>query len=1016
MNDKFTLQEVFIAYKRMKNYFYYDNNNLFVRNRIADFEDGISLQTDSDKVAGKLKEKFQPIVDALDGLLKTEAKNSALRQWLSAISYKLVPKEFAKECDDSKSNFITNRVSKSPIEVSQYNIIADVPIELHVITFLWVEYVGVKLSNNISDDNYAYRINFTENSNSHVRELSPVLNIVKPYYIGYKKWRDNALVCAKRLVDDGNDVTILSLDVKRYFYSLRLNVFDICKTYLDESTYSNISTQEQKKINVLNDVLQQIHKEYHSKVKDILKDMLPDYKSEAEEEGYTALPVGLISSGILGNIYLSDFDNRIRNIVCPHYYGRYVDDMLFVFSNHFVDNNNEVDKFIQDYFCSKQILTKVTTIDNNVFYVVNENGNADNNKKLLRIQSNKIAMQHFDHKGSHAAIALFMDDISKNRSEYRFLPDEDYITHEFDNEAYDLLYQENSRKFRNILDCKQNRYGVAKFLSNQIFLSKLASNSNKSITARQILGFFRHKTAIEMYSLWERVATYFVVNEDYTSLWKCYDNIKYSINKLEYSDGQNKIIETSLRDSLLENLRISAAMAFALCPDKLSDTDQTDIKSNSCKLRFSNMLRINNIGVQGSNLTDKLFDTTVNLYSDSIQLDKGKIEYVLRLLYPTYIHFEVLNILEIYKYISECGVDGSKEIDCYANLEKEYRKYNNEWQTLFSETSYENNKKEIIQISENGEYINIHDITDRRLSYKSDKRIAIVNTKVDDENFMNIVKYHKSRCSMQRRNELCKIINDAARENSDILVMPELTVPFEWLNILAGQVKRTGMAIVTGLEYYINSSNRILNFVATILPIIDNDIATCFVHLRLKNFYSPKERIVLEGYHFNLPMQQKSEDAKYKLFHWRNCYFSVYNCFELADIDSRARYKAKVDFIIAVEYNRDTHYYSDLVGAWARDVHCFIVQVNSSDFGDSKIIMPSRTETKTLVHIQGGENSAVLVATLPIRRLRDFQLGGYAIQKDDGLFKFTPPSFNHTYVRTRLEDKDFEHKEEIISS
>jgi len=73
----------------------------------------------------------------------------------------------------------------------------------------------------------------------------------------------------------------------------------------------------------------------------------------------------------------------------------------------------------------------------------------------------------------------------------------------------------------------------------------------------------------------------------------------------------------------------------------------------------------------------------------------------------------------------------------------------------------------------------------------------------------------------------------------------------------------------------------------------------------------------------------------YDLFHWRKVYFSVYNCFELANIQHRSIFKSKVDFIVASELNRDTDYFSDIAGAWVRDVHSYFIQINTSNYGDS---------------------------------------------------------------------------------
>lgn len=318
------------------------------------------------------------------------------------------------------------------------------------------------------------------------------------------------------------------------------------------------------------------------------------------------------------------------------------------------------------------------------------------------------------------------------------------------------------------------------------------------------------------------------------------------------------------------------------------------------------------------------------------------------------------------------------------------KKDNGGHEVLVEETSYSIKVKD-------SKYAEVHT--------EPDKLIAIVNKKIETSHFMNIVKYHKPLHTLSRKQELVKIINDTIEQGAEMLVMPELTVPFGWLSFLVERAKQSNIAIVTGLEYCLDAKDqKIANYVATILPFRDRYVKSCFVKLREKNFYSPKEGLLLDAYRYQFNKENK--EPVYDLFHWRKCYFSVFNCFELADITSRAKFKSKVDFIIAVEYNKDVHYFSDVVGSWARDIHCFIVQVNSSDYGDSKIIMPSKTEEKTLVHVKGGNNTIVLTSRLPITSLRDFQLASYGEQINDKRFKFTPPGFDHDCALKRHNDED----------
>jgi hypothetical protein len=73
------------------------------------------------------------------------------------------------------------------------------------------------------------------------------------------------------------------------------------------------------------------------------------------------------------------------------------------------------------------------------------------------------------------------------------------------------------------------------------------------------------------------------------------------------------------------------------------------------------------------------------------------------------------------------------------------------------------------------------------------------------------------------------------------------------------------------------------------------------------------------------------------------------------------------------------------------------VQVNSSDFGDSRITAPSKTETKDILRLKGGENSVVLLGKLDVKNLRDFQKTRVSGQ-DTAIFKNIPPNFDYSNV------------------
>lgn len=69
---------------------------------------------------------------------------------------------------------------------------------------------------------------------------------------------------------------------------------------------------------------------------------------------------------------------------------------------------------------------------------------------------------------------------------------------------------------------------------------------------------------------------------------------------------------------------------------------------------------------------------------------------------------------------------------------------------------------------------------------------------------------------------------------------------------------------------------------------------------------------------------------------------------ELTDIKARAALKSLVNTVYAIEFNSDTNYYSNLVESLSRDIQAFVVQVNTAQYGDSRITAPYKSEKKIL--------------------------------------------------------------------
>lgn len=284
-------------------------------------------------------------------------------------------------------------------------------------------------------------------------------------------------------------------------------------------------------------------------------------------------------------------------------------------------------------------------------------------------------------------------------------------------------------------------------------------------------------------------------------------------------------------------------------------------------------------------------------------------------------------------------------------------------------------------------------------------QIALANVPVDWEN-VEASYLGSPKVGRARLKPFTTLLNDISRYRSgakrrvDLIVFPEVSVPHAWEGMLAAWVRRHRIGVVCGLEHSIDHKGEARNEVLALLPYLSSSGHwACVPVRRLKRYYSPAEEFILKNEHLSVP---KPKSSLYHLFRWRGASFAIYNCFELAAIEDRAIFKGHADFIVATEFNRDTSYFSNIVEAAARDLHCYIVQVNDSGFGDSRVVCPSKSEFMNPVRIKGGDNLTFVTMSLNLSVLRSHQRKGYGLQKEAKEFKPTPPDFPMSALKKRI--------------
>lgn len=246
-----------------------------------------------------------------------------------------------------------------------------------------------------------------------------------------------------------------------------------------------------------------------------------------------------------------------------------------------------------------------------------------------------------------------------------------------------------------------------------------------------------------------------------------------------------------------------------------------------------------------------------------------------------------------------------------------------------------------------------------------------------------------------------KVLNEAIKNEVDILIFPEVCFPEKLLTKLVRFSRRTGIAVIGGLQY-IKNENNVYNTLVSILPFEINNYKSCFLKLRLKNYYSPGEEQLIKGYKYEIPI---NDIKSYDLFSWKGLFFTVFNCFELTSLSDRALFKNYIDLMIASVYNRDIKYFRNIIDSTSRDLHCYVAQVNVQKYGDSGVVVPKKSEIMVLSNIKGGVNCNLLVTPIEIKSLREFQCKTIEYQSHDVRYKYTPPDIEEKLVKARIKNK-----------
>lgn len=941
---QYTINDIEEAYIKLKSYIYYDKN-LFYKNKIALFEKKQNLAN-----------KFTEILE----ILYDDNYKKKLNKYLKLIDFYVMPKTI-KGANIDNSKIVTNKSISDDYIIKDINYFINLPVELQILDTLWCMTVGTRFQKKLNTKVlYANILDIDEKGNFHSKSL------FKKYFTQYAAWRDNAIKAVEQLYSNKKQSSIIfSLDIKKYYYNIDLN-------------YKKINQYPKNLIlNRLTVILELIHNKYREKIKNYLNNDVKLNKF---------LPIGLLSSGIIANWYLSYLDNYIVKNLSPIYYGRYVDDILLVFSadNEIHAINSETD-LLDKYFRD----SKLFNTDDNVLTLFQKK------YSNLKIQKEKVKSFIIDKFSSKHIIEKFKSDIQANSSEFRFLPSVRKLDEEYAMKLFNLNYEGSSNILRNIENFKLNKYNISVYLAKKIKMSfYIQKQFDNDFLLEAMDNIIQGSYLLELYPNWLKIFEYLLITHNENKFKTLYKDIQNKcIRRMLYNNSIKnkwcKSLQNKLKAHLQDYLSVAITLAFALNPNKKFKfkhiTDKKlleEVKS----YRISNLIDNNRIFIPLYNYSKQYQIETENANSLSdlrnlIKYDYNGINKETYSFDDDLLKYSPINIYdskkELKRIIGDILFNDCKDLSIYTDLDRKNSH-------IFIEPKD--------YLSNSLRQINIFDIDFQDSSKNLEKiKIGIVNKLITIEEAEQLNNY---KITDESYENIRNLLEEAKAKKCDLLLFPELAIPIELLPLLYDEVRAKKIGIISGLKHFAGNNKCMYNFLCTILPFkYKNLYNDSFITLRIKNNYSPAEQNSIISAGYKIPNLDKHY---YDLIHWKGLYFSSYNCFEISSIEDRGLFKGSVDFVTVHAFNRDVEYFNSILKSTARDIHCCVIQINNSNYGYSAVAIPKETYEALPVIVKGSDDDMIMTYTFDYKDLRKFQYEykkGILNIKNKMNYKHLPPNF-----------------------
>lgn len=282
-------------------------------------------------------------------------------------------------------------------------------------------------------------------------------------------------------------------------------------------------------------------------------------------------------------------------------------------------------------------------------------------------------------------------------------------------------------------------------------------------------------------------------------------------------------------------------------------------------------------------------------------------------------------------------------------------------------------------------------------------RLGISSLLTTDDSF-NAAASGRPDLSRGRYQRIERLVNQAidAHPRPTHLLLPELALPERWIDTVSRLLQDAGISLIAGLDYH-RGANKTVHSEAALVLSDDRLGFPSSVQIRQAKSLpaAGEEETLLRLFGLQWPNSLAGQ-SKPVYNHGGFC-FGVLVCSELQNMAHRQQFQGNVDCMMVLSWNKDLATFVSLVESASLDVHAHIALVNNSRYGDSRVRSPAKEDfMRDVCRIRGGRNEHVVVVDLDIANLRTFQSRAKRWPREDDPYKPVPEGYSMAPFRKEI--------------